>query len=586
MPETVTQSWLNLQCRMIPNASAGVAVFDAGDSGGVVPAAAWPNNSAPVEELVQVARLAFDRASTVMLDSTSGDSPAPAGAVDIALPLLTGNGPPGAVAVRMKSVAGDHSRTVLQLLQWGAAWLDLLRQGRAQGGTGTEPIVSDCLDAVLTRDGLRKSATALAGVLAERLSCECVSVGLSTRGRVRVEATSHSASFESRSNLLQCVRDAMEEAVVARRSLGIPSPAPDQSHDAEAHARLAEEAEGASLCTVPFPGGNGALTLERAGTRPFRENEIRLSEVVAASCGPVLALRQESERSLPGRLLQALTRPVRRVVGPGTPVLKAAAVGIGALVAVLVLVEGEYRVKGTATLEGTVQRAVVAPFRGFVADARARAGESVHAGQVLAALDDRDLQMQVRKWRGQHQELAKEYRKALAALDHAQARILRAKIVQTEAQLELLEQQLERTQLLAPFDGVIISGDLSRSLGAPVERGDVLFEVAPLDAYRVVMEVDERDIPDVTPGQEGELTLAALPGEALALLVENVSTIAGEGEGPATFRVEGRLLGERDRLRPGMRGVGKIQVGSRGLLWIWTRRLVGWVRLTAWSWLP
>ena len=52
----------------------------------------------------------------------------------------------------------------------------------------------------------------------------------------------------------------------------------------------------------------------------------------------------------------------------------------------------------------------------------------------------------------------------------------------------LTGQQLERMQIMAPFDGVVVSGDLSQSLGSPVERGDVLFEVAPLDDWRLMLE--------------------------------------------------------------------------------------------------
>ena len=45
------------------------------------------------------------------------------------------------------------------------------------------------------------------------------------------------------------------------------------------------------------------------------------------------------------------------------------------------------------------------------------------------------------------------------------------------------------------------------------ERGQVLFEIAPLDSYRLVVQVDERDIAGVAVGQHGRLTLSGLPGE-------------------------------------------------------------------------
>ena len=70
--------------------------------------------------------------------------------------------------------------------------------------------------------------------------------------------------------------------------------------------------------------------------------------------------------------------------------------------------------------------------------------------------------------------------------------VLAAQISQTEAQLALVEDRLARATLVAPFDGVVVSGDLSQRLGSPVQLGDALFEVAPLDAYRVVLQVDER----------------------------------------------------------------------------------------------
>ena len=87
------------------------------------------------------------------------------------------------------------------------------------------------------------------------------------------------------------------------------------------------------------------------------------------------------------------------------------------------------------------------------------------------------------------------------------ARVLRAKIDQAVAQISLLDEQLARCRITSPFDGVIMSGDLSQSLGAPVERGDVLFDVAPMDAIRVIAEVDERDINDIVVGQKSDLVL-------------------------------------------------------------------------------
>jgi len=149
-----------------------------------------------------------------------------------------------------------------------------------------------------------------------------------------------------------------------------------------------------------------------------------------------------------------------------------------------------------------------------------------------------------------------------------------------------VDEQLARTHLRAPFDGVIVKGDLSQSLGAAVERGNVLFEVAPLDTYRVIMKVDERDITEVADGQPGRLALTSMPNDEIRLLVDKITPVSVVDQGRNYFRVEAVVQGEIERLRPGMEGVGKIEIGSRNLFWIWTHKLTHWVRMWIWSWWP
>ena len=35
-----------------------------------------------------------------------------------------------------------------------------------------------------------------------------------------------------------------------------------------------------------------------------------------------------------------------------------------------------------------------------------------------------------------------------------------------------------------------------------------------------------------------------------------------------------------------MTGSGKIEIGERRLLWIWTHRFTDWLRVGLWRWLP
>jgi multidrug resistance efflux pump len=201
-------------------------------------------------------------------------------------------------------------------------------------------------------------------------------------------------------------------------------------------------------------------------------------------------------------------------------------------------------------------------------------------------LDDRDLRLEQTRLTSEREQLTRKHRQALAAQDRATMAVIAAQINQTEAQLSLVTDRLARATLVAPFDGIVISGDLSQLLGTPVELGKVLFQIAPLDAYRVILQVEERDIAYLALGQRGELTLSGIPDQRMDLAVEQITPVSTSQDGRNFFRVEARLQRASDRVRPGMEGVGKVISGERKLIWIWTHSLIDWLRLTAWKWLP
>ena len=229
---------------------------------------------------------------------------------------------------------------------------------------------------------------------------------------------------------------------------------------------------------------------------------------------------------------------------------------------------------------------VVAPINGYISDAQARAGDEVKQGQVLFSIDDRDLRLEYLKWSSQKEQIERRYRDALAVKNRSEVNIFKAQLDQAEAQLELLKEQIARTQVEAPFDGIVVSGDLSQRLGSPVNRGDMLLSIAPLDAYRVVLHVDERQISDLDAGQIGQLVLSALPQSQFQFVVEKITPVSESVEGRNRFRVEAELKEGLDLLRPGMQGSGKILIDRRSLRWIWTHDMVEWIRLWFWYWWP
>jgi RND family efflux transporter MFP subunit len=245
-----------------------------------------------------------------------------------------------------------------------------------------------------------------------------------------------------------------------------------------------------------------------------------------------------------------------------------------------------FSISSDSVLEAEICRTVVAPQDGYIATAHVRAGDRVREGDPLATLDDRELRLELRKWQSQRAQLLKEYRKALAGSARAEVAILTAKRAQAEAQLKLVERQLTRAKLIAPFSGLVVRGDLNQALGSPVKRGEVLYEIAPTNKYRVVLKVDERDIGLVSLGHRGRLKLSGIPDNSVNITVDRLTPVSSPAGGRNFFRVEAVMDDHSDLMRPGMEGIAKIEIGQEKLLWIWTRRLVGWLRLFVWNWLP
>jgi len=576
-------SWLAILCAQVGRANGALLLLGPERDGAFRPAATWPDATRNLQYLAPAAEKALTERRGVLL-------PRDAGAY-VGYPIEVSGTLRGAVALDL-SGSEQALQQALRLVYWASAWLvDQFRQQDLRERDAQLARLSLATDLVATALQERRfaaAALAVANELAARLSCERVAVGLETPAGIEVRAISHTASFDPKTNLVRLIADAMHEVLDLDAAIVHP-PVQGDELGAIAHAELAREFRDAAVCSVPLVAEGhaiGALTLERASGEPFDAQAVELCKTVGMLLGPILELKRANERGEWQRLREAVALAARALFGPRHPGVKLLA-ALGALaVLFLTFAAGDYRVAAKTVIEGEVQRAAVAPFDGYVAESRVRAGDSVAQGQLIARLDERDLRLERTRLDSERAQLLGRHRQALAALDRATMAMVAAQISQTDAQLALVEDKLARASLTAPFDGVVVSGDLSQMLGTPVEQGKVLFQIAPLSAYRVILEVDERDIAQLQVGQTGELALSGIPGERLRFAVKTITPVSTAQDGRNYFRVEAQLDDASARLRPGMEGVGKIGVGRRKLIWIWTHPLTDWLRLWAWRWLP
>jgi biotin carboxyl carrier protein len=584
-------SWLALLAARIERARAALLLVADEDGASLRVGAAWPDVQRDLQYLGPAAQRALVERSGVVI-APGGGAPQADGAAHVAYPVVIDGHIVAAVVLDVGGGPGGSLQSVLRQVHWASAWLldhfGRSRLAEREAELARVSLLNDLLASALQHRRLQPSALAVANQLALRLHCDRVSVGFEERAQVVPLALSHTATFDRRSNLVRALGEAMDEVLDLGVAVAVPV-SQDDAPGALAHAEAARALEVQALLSVPLlheAQTIGVLSFERRAGPPFSAEERLIARSVGVMLGPVWALQRAQERPWWQRAREACRNALQQAIGPQHPGLKLAGAVLTLLLLGSALIEGEHRVAARTVIEGSTQIASVAPFDGFIAAASARAGDTVKAGQPLAMLDKRDLELERARWLAELEQQQRKFQVAMAQADRGAMGVVAAQIAQSEAQLALAAEKLARATLVAPYDGVVVSGDLSQSIGMPVEQGKLLFEVAPLEGYRVVMQVDDRDIARLALAQRGELVLSSLPDRKLPFTVSAITPVAAQIDGRNVFRVEARVDGAPPRLRPGMEGIGKVVVGERSWLWIWTHSFLDWLRLALWSWMP
>ncbi len=579
----VAKAWLGWQCKMVAGVLRG-AVFAVSDNRLEKILGHWPENDSKLSALSIFASESLEAGKVVVKAAQKSGKSAEQAQDHIAIPV-SNDGGDYIVVMQIVSRSQSQQEAVVQLVQWGGIWLGSLENVVSDISGSASAVSIQLAEQALSQKDFYAACLEAANRLAVDLQCERVSVGLKHGASIRLQAISQVADFDDRRALVLAIEAAMEEAAEQETIINTT----DSQSDlvlTRAHNELESAHTSLCTCTIPLYCNNqpvGAVLLERSADEGFAADAVSHAIKILAPMGPVLQLIRQEQRSFTVRLRESVRSTLSPDKLPKTRNGKiiAALAGLGLLGILFVPVP--YNVAAQASIEGSDKQVLVAPQAGYIKSASARAGDKVVAGQVIATLEDSDLQIEREKWLGELEKLDTTLARALSLRDRSELGVLQAKKAQVEAELALIDGKINRARLVAPFDGVLVSGDLNQSLGAPVDVGEVLFEVASMESYRLILEIDEHDVAGVEPEQKGVLRFSALPGSKHALTTKNIVPVALTRERRSVFSVEAELDEQSDKLRPGMRGVAKVRVGEKPLGWIWSHRLVAKIRLWLWK---
>jgi membrane fusion protein (multidrug efflux system) len=210
---------------------------------------------------------------------------------------------------------------------------------------------------------------------------------------------------------------------------------------------------------------------------------------------------------------------------------------------------------GTATLEAVGDAQVVAKTSGIILKLTVEEGMRVEKGQLLAQLDDDAV-------RNKLAQAEATLKKAEAAFDKSEKGIAKNLIPRADfdrdkfdletqhAVVEGAKIDLSYTRILAPISGVIAKRSVK--VGNLVTVNQALFQIVDMDPLQAVLNVPERDLGTLKPGQHVHLRVDALPDGDFNGTVARIAPVVDATSG--TFRATCEFRDATKTLKPGMFG--------------------------------
>ena len=243
---------------------------------------------------------------------------------------------------------------------------------------------------------------------------------------------------------------------------------------------------------------------------------------------------------------------------------------VGILLALTVLamcIPWTYKVPCACELQLTSRRFVAAPYEGLLEKTLVSNGDVVQLGQTLALMDARQLRMELSGLSADRESERKKRDSALARGSVAESQIARSEMARLDSEISIVSTRLDNTEIRSPIDGVIVSGDLDKAQGAPMEMGQNLFEVGPLENMLVEIQIPENEIQYVSVGQEVRFEFDAFPFESFTGSIERIHPRAEIVDSDSVFIAEINLENTSGQLRPGLKGRAKILGDRHPLGW-------------------
>lgn len=220
---------------------------------------------------------------------------------------------------------------------------------------------------------------------------------------------------------------------------------------------------------------------------------------------------------------------------------------------------------------------VRSPLDGVIEQFQVQPNQAVREGQPLFKFDEALIRSRLEVAQQALATAQTDYRQSQQmALSDPKARSqlapLLGKIDERRAEVSLVSEQLTRSRVVAPQDGVVLMDDASEWIGKPVTTGERILRIAALDDREVEVWLPLADAIVLAPGAEITLYLNANPLSPLRAQLRYMAHDAqARPDGQFAYRVRATLVEDTEH-RVGLKGTAKLNGGWVPLAYWMLRR--------------
>jgi RND family efflux transporter MFP subunit len=242
------------------------------------------------------------------------------------------------------------------------------------------------------------------------------------------------------------------------------------------------------------------------------------------------------------------------------------------------------RVEGDAVVAPVHTAQVQPEIEGVISKVYVREGDRVAHGQVLAELADWDARAKLAQAQARYQAVLLQVNRALATNNGTEAGVQRVQADYWKSEVERSREELDRTRLRSPIDGILATPHVENMTGRRLQFGDTLAEVVDTSRAIVDVAIDDADASLLRVGEPASVKLNSFPTRVFrgdVTIVSPKGTMQGDSR---VFFARIAVSNPDGTLRAGMEGRSKIRTGWYPAGYAFFRRPLLWLYSRMWTW--